>query len=332
MQGWRRAIILEIRKRIRLHELRVGMFVEELENLPQRTGDRFSPFLISTPAEIARLMRSKVMSVVINVQKGLDIAPRTQQGSSFDRQAAEVDLLSRFPRQDVETARRAIEDTKPDIRNILAEARFSGGFAAKAANTAVERIMASAMHNAGALIGVAKLKASDEVTYLHSLAVSALMITFGRNLGFDEDKVRLLGIGGLVHDLGKMTLPRSILMKPGKLTADETGIMETHPQRGYQLVSKIEDTPQEVLDICLFHHEKFDGTGYPRRLVGAQIPHVARIAAICDVYDALTTIRPYKRALSQGEAIDIMMTSEGHFDHDLLSAFLSKMIINGTIH
>lgn len=325
-------IILEIRKRIRLHELRVGMFVEELENLPQRTGDRFSPFLISTPAEIARLMRSKVMSVVINVQKGLDIAPRTQQGSSFDRQAAEVDLLSRFPRQDVETARRAIEDTKPDIRNILAEARFSGGFAAKAANTAVERIMASAMHNAGALIGVAKLKASDEVTYLHSLAVSALMITFGRHLGFDEDHVRLLGIGGLVHDLGKMTLPRSILMKPGKLTADETGIMQTHPQRGYQLVSKIEGTPQEVLDICLFHHEKFDGTGYPHRLVGTQIPHVARIAAICDVYDALTTIRPYKRALPQGEAIDIMMTSEGHFDRDLLSAFLSKMIINGTIH
>lgn len=308
------------------------MFVEELENLPQRTGDRFSPFLISTPAEIAGLMRFKVMSVVINVQKGLDIHHRTPQAAPFNRQAVEADLLSNFSRQDVETARQSIEDTKPDIQSVLAEARIRGGFAAKAASEAVERIMASAMHNAGALIGVAKLKASDQVTYLHSLAVSALMITFGRNLGLDENDVRLLGIGGLVHDLGKMTLPRSILMKPGKLTAEETGIMQTHPQRGYQLVSKIEDTPQEVLDICLFHHEKFDGTGYPRRLVGAQIPHVARIAAICDVYDALTTIRPYKRALSQGEAIDIMMTSEGHFDHDLLSAFLSKMIINGTIH
>ncbi len=321
-----------MKKRIRLHELRVGMFVEELENVSWRADDRFSPFLISTPSEIARLMRFNIMSIVINVEKGLDTCHRTQPAAMFDRQSAEAGLLSSFSRQDMETARHSIEEAKPDIRNVLSEARISGAFAAKAANKAVERIMSSAMNNAGALIGIARLKADDEVTYLHSLAVSALMITFGRNLGLDEDNVRLLGIGGLVHDLGKMTLPRPILMKPGKLTAEEAGIVRTHPQRGYQLISAIRGTPQEVLDICLFHHEKFDGTGYPHRLVGAQIPYFARIAAICDVYDALTTIRPYKRALSQGEAIDLMMTSQGHFDRELLSAFISKMIINGTIH
>ena len=129
-----------------------------------------------------------------------------------------------------------------------------------------------------------------------------------------------------------MTLPPAILMKTGKLTTEEMGIMRTHTQRGYQVLSSIDTTPQEVLDICLFHHEKFDGTGYPRRLIGMQIPYFARIAAICDVYDALTTIRPYKKALSQGEAIDLMITSEGHFDRELLSAFLSKMIISGTLH
>ncbi len=319
-----------MQKRIRLHELRVGMFVEDLET-SRRADDRFSPFLISTPSEIAGLKRSNVRSIIINVQKGVDIHHHAPHAAPFDPQAVETDLLSRFSRQEVEAARLSIQETKPDIRTILAEARFSGGFAAKAANTAVERIMSSAMNNAGALIGVAKLKANDEVTYLHSLAVSALMITFGRSLGFDEDHVRLLGIGGLVHDLGKMTLPRSILMKPGKLTAEEAGIMRTHPQRGYQLLRKMEGTPQDVLDICLCHHEKFDGTGYPRRFVGAQIPYFARIAAICDVYDALTTIRPYKKALSQQEAVDLMMVSEGHFDRELLSGFLSKMIINGLI-
>lgn len=319
-------------KRIRLHELRVGMFVEELDNQPRSADGPFRPFLISTAAQIARLMRAKVMSVVINVQKGLDLHHRAPRPAGFDRQAVEPSLLSNFSPKDVEAARHSIAEAKPDIRNVLTEARISGGFAAKAATTAVERIMSAAMDNAGALIGVAKLKANDEVTYLHSLAVSALMIAFGRNLGLGEDDVQLLGLGGLVHDLGKMKLPPSILMKTGKLTAEEMEVIRTHPEHGYQILSRIDTTPQEVLDICLFHHEKFDGTGYPRRLIGMQIPYFARIAAICDVYDALTTIRPYKKALSQGEAIDLMMTSEGHFDRELLSAFLSKMIISGTLH
>jgi len=308
------------------------MFIEELDNQRRSADGPFRPCLISTPAQIARLMHTKAMSVVINVEKGLDLHHGAPPPGVFDRKAIEASLLSNFSPKDVEAARHSITETKPDIRNVLAEARISGGFAARAATTAVERIMSAAMDNAGALIGVAKLKAHDEVTYLHSLAVSALMIAFGRNLGLDEDDVRLLGIGGLVHDLGKMTLPSAILMKAGKLTAEEMGIMRTHTQRGYQVLSKIDTTPQEVLDISLFHHEKFDGTGYPRRLVGAQIPFFARIAAICDVYDALTTIRPYKRALSQREAIDLMMASEGQFDRELLSAFLSKMIINGTLH
>ena len=171
------------------------MFVEELDNQPRSADGTFRPFLISTPAQIAWLMRAKVMSVVINVQKGLDLHHRAPQPAGFDRQAVEASLLSNFSSKDLEAARHSIAEAKPDIRNVLAEARISGGFAAKAATTAVERIMSAAMDNPGALIGVAKLKANDEVTYLHSLAVSALMIAFGRNLGLDEDDVRLLGIG-----------------------------------------------------------------------------------------------------------------------------------------
>lgn len=90
------------------------------------------------------------------------------------------------------------------------------------------------------------------------------------------------------------------------------------------------ETPREVLDICRYHHEKFNGSGYPYGLAGRQIPYVARLTAICDVYDALTTVRPYKRAWSQTEAIDMMMKSPGHFDDQLLVAFVSKMVINGT--
>jgi HD-GYP domain-containing protein (c-di-GMP phosphodiesterase class II) len=98
------------------------------------------------------------------------------------------------------------------------------------------------------------------------------------------------------------------------------------------MVSALPDIPREILDICRYHHEKIDGTGYPSGLVGEQIPYVSRVAAICDVYDALTTIRPYKRAWSQTEAIDLMMKSHGHFDEKLLATFISEMVISGTLH
>jgi HD-GYP domain-containing protein (c-di-GMP phosphodiesterase class II) len=87
-----------------------------------------------------------------------------------------------------------------------------------------------------------------------------------------------------------------------------------------------------VLDICRYHHERYDGSGYPDGITGRRIPYAGRLAAICDVYEALTTIRPYKRAFSQAEAINMMMNSPGHFDSKLLSAFVSRMVISGTLH
>lgn len=321
-----------MRKRIRLQELRVGMFIDELESGSQAQPKKIRPFLISSPTEIQRILNSNVMTVVIDIVKGRDVETGTSSAQPFDRGRFEAALLATFSAKDIKQARRCIEETKPHIRNVLAEARINGGFASDAADVAVERIMSTAWSNAGALIGVAKLKEKDEITFLHSLAVSALMISFGRNLGLGEEDVRLLGIGGLVHDLGKMALPSAILKNTGKLTPEEMELVRMHPQRGYELVSCIPNTAREVLDICRHHHEKFDGSGYPCGLAGQQIPYVARLAAVCDVYDALTTVRPYKRAWSQAEAINMMMKSPGHFDNELLAAFVSKMVINGTLH
>ena len=152
------------------------------------------------------------------------------------------------------------------------------------------------------------------LTLRKSDAVSALMVTFGRSLAMGEDAIRLLGLGGLVHDLGKTALSVDLSRKPGQLTVQELAIIR-----------------EAVLDICLYHHEKFDGSGHQKQLVGRDIPFVARVAAICDVYDALTTVRPYKGRMSQAEAVDLMFRSHGHFDPDLLKTFVSRMIINGAI-
>lgn len=321
-----------MRKRIRVNQLRVGMYVADVENGGRTGGPNFNPFLISSPRQVERIMASHLMTVVIDVMKGADVdsgvsSPQDSHLGAFDAQ-----LVAMYAATEIKQAKQCIEETRPHIHRVLAAAKINASFATDAASVAVERIMSAAFDNAGALIAVAKLKEKDEVTFLHSLAVSALMITFGRGLGHAEEDVRLLGLGGLVHDLGKMSLPDDILTKTSKLTLEEMDLVRSHPQRGYELVSKAAQAPQQVLDICRYHHEKYDGSGYPAHLAGKTIPYVARLAAICDVYEALTTIRPYKRAFSQAEAINIMMNSPGHFDSRLLSAFVSKMVISGTLH
>ncbi|MFB2566906.1 HD-GYP domain-containing protein [Rhizobium sp. IMFF44] len=316
-------------KRIQLSQLRVGMFIKDMEFATQRDAARFRPFLLSKGDDVRRLTSGHVRSVVIDVTKGVDVA-ETAQG--IDKASFEADLLAIFSGREISRARKSIQDVEPHLRHVLDDARLNAGFADDAASAAVERIMLETLDNAGALIAVTKLKEKDETTFLHSLAVSALMIAFGRGLGHKEDDVRVLGLGGLVHDLGKMAVPGEILGKSGKLTAEEMDLVRAHPQKGFEMVAKTGTAPTEVLDICRFHHERYDGGGYPHRLSGKKIPYVARVAAICDVYEALTTIRPYKRAYSQSEAINLMMNSPGHFDQPLLSAFISKMIVSDALY
>ncbi|KAA3506419.1 HD domain-containing protein [Agrobacterium vitis] len=307
------------------------MFVEELEGTALDPAKPHGRFLIKSSLDLDRMMASHAISVVIDTQKGID-TDTAFPPEGLNPAAFQAHLHSFFSGEQIALAQRAIEETRPYVRNVLVQAQLHHAFQFDSACLAVEKVMSDAMSTTSALIGVAKLKDKDEGTFLHSLAVSALMITFGRNLGLNEEKIRLLGLGGLVHDLGKMVLPVELLRKPGKLTADELALVRTHPQRGYEMLKKEPYVSNAVLEICLSHHEKFDGSGYPHGLAGNDIPLVARIAAICDVYEALTTVRPYKRAWTQAEAIDTMIHSTGHFDPDLLKAFVSRMVISGTIH
>jgi putative nucleotidyltransferase with HDIG domain len=282
-----------MQKRIQVNQLRVGMFVEDVELGGHGAATRSEPFLIRSNNDVKRIMASHVRSVVINLAKGVDLdratSPSGDSAASFETQ-----LLMVFTSQKIGRARQSIKEIDPHLRQVLSDACVQACFADKAASSAVERIMSGTFDNAGALIAVAKLKAKDEVTFLHSLAVSALMVAFGRSLGHSEDDIRLLGLGGLVHDLGKMTLSDDILTKTGKLTVEEMELVRRHPQLGYEMVSRAGTAPTEVLDICRYHHERYDGGGYPTKLSGKKIPYVARLTAICDVYEALTTIRPYK--------------------------------------
>lgn len=315
-----------MKKRIRRHQVRLGMFVEEFEAQFAKSGWS-AGFQLATPADVERVLGSNVISLVIDTARGADVDPEPRVSGVDAAQQAQADLLRRFSADEIVQARETINETLPVIQELFSDARMHGIMKIGQAKQAARHVVAAAKTNVAALFGISRLKNKDQVTYLHSLAVSALMVTFASRLNLDPETIDDLAVAGLVHDIGKMALPDAVLLKSGGLSDDEFAVIKTHPQRGHQILARFENMPSVALQVCLAHHEKFDGSGYPHHLAGEAIPFAARLATICDVYEALTTVRPYKRAWSQSEAVHRMLLATGHFDPRLLSKFVSLVVI-----
>ena len=210
------------------------------------------------------------------------------------------------------------------------EVRLGKAVDAEGCLPVVEEIADSVMRNPGALVSLARLKTADDYSYMHSVAVCALMVALARQIGMDEAASRAAGLAGMLHDLGKALVPLELLNKPGRLTDEEFAIIRTHPQRGHEMLSEARGTSEEAMDVCLHHHERPDGTGYPHGLRGDDVSLLARMGAVCDVYDAITSNRPYKAGWDPAESIAQMASWKGQFDPDLFQAFVRSLGIYPT--
>jgi HD-GYP domain-containing protein (c-di-GMP phosphodiesterase class II) len=151
------------------------------------------------------------------------------------------------------------------------------------------------------------------------------MVALARRLGHDEAACREAGLAGLLHDLGKAVMPTAVLNKPGRLTDAEFAIMKTHPVRGHEMLAERGTAPAAALEVCLHHHERPDGRGYPHGLAGEQVTLLARMGAVCDVYDAITSNRPYKAGWDPAESIAQMASWKGQFDEGVFKAFVFSL-------
>jgi len=203
-------------------------------------------------------------------------------------------------------ARKLYSDALDHVRSFVDDVRKGTDIDYRKATPLVENFIESVFRNETAAITLFKLRGFDEYTYTHSINVSLLAILLGKHLGMDKPTLLKLGLAGMYHDVGKARIPEAILNKPGKLTEAEFLIMKSHPLEGYKLMAKQPDLDPEILRAVVEHHERADGTGYPRALTGEAIGRFSRIIAVVDVYDALTSKRVYKDAMTPAKALGMM--------------------------
>lgn len=218
-----------------------------------------------------------------------------------------------------ETKIKAISTTKNVLQNMEQSDHIKN---VEEINDVVEDILAEILSNEDIGIDITSIQSYDLGTYTHSVSVTVLSLYLAKELGLNKRQLTDIGVGGLLHDLGKLYIPQEILNKPGKLTKEEFEVVKKHPMDGFV---KIKDKISLLgAHIALQHHEKFDGSGYPRNLKGEEIHLYGRISAIADVYDAITMDRPYRPGRTPNEAIELLMSNAGtHFDPEILHTFLN---------
>ena len=323
-------------KCIAVADLCVGMYIHEFCGAWMDHPFWKSRFLLKSEKDLQRIRASSIGELWIDVSKGLDVTEGTPSVSPEDvAAAAEASLLAAVQSRPVsqgvameDELQRAVKlcaNAKAAVISMFGDARMGQALQFEQAGELVEEISDSVLRHPNALISLARLKNADEYTYMHSVAVCALMIALARQLGLNEALVREAGLAGLLHDIGKMAIPDAVLNKPGKLTDSEFATVRDHPVAGSHMLLESKQLSSLVLDVCLHHHEKMDGSGYPHRLAGEQISLYARMGAVCDVYDAITSNRPYKAGWDPAESIRKMAEWKGHFDPVVFQAFVKTV-------
>jgi len=328
-------------KRIAAKDIQIGMFICEFCGSWMEHPFWKTKFLLSDEKDLHAIQASGIKELWIDISKGIDVAA-SASGKSEEEVARETEAVlleadningtKKISLEDeIKTAVKLCAKSKEAVIEMFSDARMGKAIQVEQARALVDDIANSVLRQPHALISLARLKTADEYTYMHSVAVCALMIALARQLNLTDDTVREAGFAGLLHDIGKVGIPMKVLNKPGKLTDSEFAIVKAHPDVGAKILVESYLVSPLVLDVCQHHHEKVDGTGYPDGLKGDEISLFAKMGAVCDVYDAITSNRPYKKGWAPADSIRKMAEwSKGHFDEAVFQAFVKTVGIYPT--
>ncbi len=317
-------------KKVDASQLRVGMFIHDLDCGWMEHPFVRSQFLLSCESEIQKIRDARIHGVVIDCSRGMDLdAPTLAQAQAATE--AEVKALATTATsrvrvsvgEELQRAATVRREAVGLVRTVMQDARLGKAVELDAVGAVVQNITESILRNAGALLGLLQIKNKDDYTFLHSVSVCTLLVAFCRSRNLDDEHIYQAGIGGLLHDTGKALVPDAILNKVGRLTDDEFAIIKRHPRDGHDILLRTPGIGAIPLDITLHHHERRDGSGYPDAQAGGAISELAQMAAIVDVYDAITSERCYHKGMPAAEALrKLYEWSKFHFDPALVQEFM----------
>jgi HD-GYP domain-containing protein (c-di-GMP phosphodiesterase class II) len=288
-------------------------------------------FPVESGTDIAKIGDAGIREVYIDTGRGLDAgdAPteaevRRELEEEMIKVAGHEPAAARevTTREELARAHKIHSEANLIVRSIMRDARLGHQVQVEQMEPVVEKITASILRNSGAMLSLTRIKNKDDYTFQHSVGVCALLVAFSRGMGLDDETIRQAGIGGMVHDVGKMQTPDNILNKPGKLTDDEFVVMRHHVVASREILEITPNISQTALHVAAQHHERYDGSGYPNHLKGDDISRIGQMAAIIDVYDAITSDRVYHKGMAPTEALrKLFEWSKFHFNPDLVHAF-----------
>ncbi|MBI5177646.1 MAG: HD-GYP domain-containing protein [Nitrospinae bacterium] len=318
-------------KKALVEQLRVGMFVHDFN-----CGWLENPFfanqlLISDEDQIQKVVDAGIREVYIDTKKGTDIS----DAQTADEVKKELhDQLTKIAegkeggiairmQEELKVAVKLQKEAKKIVTDIMHDARMGKQVEVEAVDKVVENMVDSIFRNQAALTSMSKLKSKDEYTFVHSVNVCVLMISFCKSMSIQREVIKKVGSGALLHDIGKMAVAEAVLNKPAKLTDEEFSQMKNHVVQSKRILLETPGIYPEAIEVASQHHERFDGSGYPEKLKGEEISLFGMMSSIVDVYDAITSDRVYHKGMESAEALrKIFEWSKFHFHPELVQMFI----------
>ncbi len=323
-------------KKIKIEQLRPGVFVHDFNCDWAGENIFISKTLIKTQEAVDISRSWGIKEVYIDTDRGFDVesaraadAVQQETDKNLHNLAIKKETIPSPAisfQEEVQIARRISNEAFDTIQQAMLSVQEGKPIDVESTFRLVEKMKRSISRNKDALILLTRIRKKDEYTLAHSVSVSSLMLAFCHFCEMPHDVTMNLATGALLHDIGKTRIPDRILNKPAKLSVNEFEIMKRHAEYSAEILEETAELPPEAYDIALHHHERYDGTGYPHGLKGKTIEFGSRMTAICDVYDAITSVRCYKKGLNRVDGLrKLYEWSEHHFDKKLTYKFIQSI-------
>jgi HD-GYP domain-containing protein (c-di-GMP phosphodiesterase class II) len=307
-------------KKTNVTDLHIGMYVAALDRPWLETPFLFQGFIIENEADL-KLLKEQCEYVYVDEERITRQNPKFtfKSGQGFARRFDKSvkhefkDIKGKHVYRDkvpvekeLNVARAIREDLEDEFKLILQRVGEGKKLDIENASKAISSMVESVLRNPDAFLWLSRLKQSDSYSYQHSIDSAVLSVSMGRHLGFSKGEMNDLAIGTLLLDVGKVKLPEGLLTKPGRLTADELREIHKHVDYSVKIMTETKGISAKAIEMAYSHHERHDGSGYPRGIKGTEIPLFGRIAAVVDCYDAMTSDRAYSKAIAPHQAIRLL--------------------------